>query len=109
MADEQKQVPLVEYMVRVKLPNPAGYHCSPSGDSEYEDAYRQAISEARPPGFEVRWPRAGQKWAVDSEGYTLVPLYLAGKEEALDYWMAEYQRAAKWIARVRDAVKLPLG
>lgn len=68
------ETPSVEFHVRVRLPDAASFHSSPSGDAEYEAAYSSAISAVKPRGFEVRWPRTGQKWPVDSEGYTWVPL-----------------------------------
>ena len=42
-----------DFMVRVNLPSSGAYHCSPSGDSEYDDAYNQALMKVVPPGFEV--------------------------------------------------------
>lgn len=93
-----------EFMVRVKLPSSSAYHSSPSGDTEYEDAYQKAIFALKPPGFEVIWPRLNQKWPVDSEGYTWVRLYCSDPKEALAYWMKEAQQAQAHIARIKQVV-----
>lgn len=66
----------MQFMIRVELPSPSAYPSGPSGDTEYYTAYKDAIFASLPDGFEVFWPRAGQRWPVDSEGYTFVPLYL---------------------------------
>lgn len=75
--------------IRVKLPSSGGYHSSPSGDAEYEKAYKDAIFKAKPAGFEVKWPRANEKWPVDSEGYTFVPLYLTQAADAVAHWQEQ--------------------
>jgi hypothetical protein len=63
-----KAVP--EFMIRVQLPSASAFHCSPSGDSEFEDAYRKAILEKLPDGFEVIWPLLNRQTPKDSEGFT---------------------------------------
>jgi len=98
------EVALPEFMVRVKLPSSSAYHSSPSGDTEYEEAYRNAIFAVKPPGFEVSWPRLNEKWPVDSEGYTWVRLYCTDQKVALAYWMKEAQQAQAHIARIKKAV-----
>jgi hypothetical protein len=81
-----------EFYIRVKLPNPAGFASCPSGDTEYSEAYQGAIFAAKPQGFEVRYPRGNQRWATDSEGFTLVPLFLTDEKLA----------TAKLIERIHD-------
>jgi len=93
-----------EFMVRVKLPPSSSFHCSPSGDAEYEEAYKKAIFDVKPPGFEVCWPRLNEKWPVDSEGYTWVRLYCTNEKDALAYWMKEAQLAKEHIQRIKKAV-----
>lgn len=96
---------VLEYFVRVKLPSPGGYHSGPSGDSEFEDAYKGAIFAAKPPGFEVKWPKLMQRWPVDSEGYTFVPLFLSDKPDALQHYMDLANELQAKIDRLRVALK----
>lgn len=83
-------------MIQVKLPSSSEYHASPSGDTEYESAYKQAIFDAKPEGFEVSWPKIGHRWPIDSEGFTFVPLYLSqttgiSQADMLTRWISRYQ------------------
>lgn len=96
--------PLPEFMVRVKLPDPSRYSPGPSGDNAYDDAYDKALRDAVPPGFEVRRPRLGQRWPVDSEGYTFVPLYCSGPQKALSHYIEEVGRLEAYVSRIRKAV-----
>ena len=97
----------VQFMIRVKLPKSSAFHCSPSGDTEYDRAFQDAIFEVKPQGFEVLWPRAGHRWPEpDSEGFTFVPLFLSDEARALKddraaYWMDKYNRHLEQRARVR--------
>jgi hypothetical protein len=95
---------LPEFMVRVKLPSSSAYHSSPSGDTEYEDAYKKAIADALPPGFEVRWPRMHEKWPVDSEGYTYVRLYATDEKTALAHYIDRVKELESHLDRIRIAV-----
>lgn len=90
------QICPVEFMCRVKLP---------SGDADYAEAFRAAILAVKPVGFEVRWPKLNEKWAVDSEGYTLVPLYLTDEKQAVAYWMDRGNRAEKRLKEIQDAIR----
>jgi hypothetical protein len=38
---KEKQLP--EFMIRVRLPSPDGYPSCPSGDTDYEEDYKEAI------------------------------------------------------------------
>lgn len=109
MINRQKPDPVAgrhpEFMVRVKLPDSSGYAACPSGDSEYEDAYHSALAAATPPGFEVVKPRIGQRWPVDSEGYTFVPLRCPGERESLAHYVAEVKRLEAVVANVKAAVR----
>lgn len=95
----------VEYMVRVKLPNSASFSPGPSGDTEYDEAYRNAISAVRPRGFEVKWPKLGHRWPVDSEGYTCVLLFVSDHATALTHWIDRADRLAKKLDEISKLAK----
>lgn len=95
--------PQLMFMVRVKLPNPAGYHSSPSGDTEYEQARSSAIFAVKPVGFEVKWPRGGERWPVDSEGYTFVPLVVSDHRDALATAIEERGRMLVQLGLIKKA------
>lgn len=97
--------PIPEFMVRVKLPSSGGYASSPSGDTEYEQAYKEAIFAAKPEGFEVAWPRVGERWPVDSEGYTWVRLYCTDTTNALAKWREQALQASKAMQKVKGLAK----
>lgn len=94
-----------ELMVRVKLPSPSDYSSGPSGDTEYERAYTAAIFAVKPPGFEVKWLRAGQSWPKDSEGYTWVRLYCTDHKRAAAYYMELYVLIKKKLESLREFMK----
>ncbi len=104
MAKKVQRGDYPEFMVRVKLPSSGGYHCSPSGDTEYEEAYNAAIMAAKPDGYEVIWPRIGEKWPVDSEGYTWVRLRCTDGKAAVAYWTERCRLAEKELKRIKNAV-----
>lgn len=93
----------LEFMVRVKLPKSGSYHSSPSGDSEYEDAYNKAIADALPPGFEVCKARLNEKWPIDSEGVTYVPLRVTKAGYALSFYMERVKELETKIERIKKA------
>ncbi len=64
----------VEYVMRSLLPKAGSFHSGPSGDTAYDEAYRQSIFENLPPGFEVAWKSRGH-WPVDKDGVTWVKIY----------------------------------
>lgn len=66
--------PLPEFFVRVKLPAAGNYPACPSGDTDYEVDYHEALTAATPEGFEPLKPRTLERWPMDSEGRTWVPL-----------------------------------
>lgn len=39
--------------IEIKMPSPGGFHCSPSGDTEYEEARQEAIKRGIPKGYEL--------------------------------------------------------
>src|SRR3989344_39135 len=94
-----------ESMMRVKLPNSASYHSSPSGDTEYEEAYKKAIADVLPDGYEGIWPRPNEKWQSDSEGFTWVRLRCVNLDMALVYWQERARFAEKHIARIKEVVE----
>jgi hypothetical protein len=97
--------PIPEFMVRVLLPKSSEFHCSPSGDSEYDDALKKAIFAVKPYGFEVVWPKLNEKWPVDSEGLTWVRLRCADDKEGLAYFMNECRILQKKIEKVKEATR----
>jgi hypothetical protein len=74
---------LPEFMMRVKLPNPNDYASCPSGDTDYEKDYSDALFKNKPSGFEIKYERSGVKWPTDSDGFTYVRLYCTDKQIAL--------------------------
>lgn len=94
-----------EYMIRVKLPDSSHYAACPSGDTEYDEAYKKAIFDAKPDGFEVKWPRRNEKWAMDSEGYTLVPLKCTDEKVALARWMRRCQEQELQLLKLKTFLK----
>ncbi len=107
---ENKAVP--EFMIRVKLPSSAGFHCSPSGDTEYEDAYRKSILDKLPEGFEVIWPLLNQRTPHDSEGFTWIMIRFDGRmsDNPQAHWIQECQAVQKELRELKAAIrKLPLG
>lgn len=94
----------VEYMMRVKLPSNGAYASCPSGDTEYEEAFRNAINDRLPPGFEVSWSTQ-RTWPVDWDGFTWVRLYCTDKEASLAYWRNEAESAHKELTEIRAKLK----
>lgn len=94
-----------EFMMRVKLPDSGSYHSSPSGDSDYEEAYNKAIFDVLPPGFEVKYPRLGHKWAVDSEGYSLVTLICTDNTVSLNYYMKKSAEIEQRFQKLKEFLK----
>lgn len=93
-----------EYFIRVKLPSPSGFASCPSGDTAYEEAFRSAIFAVKPTGFEVKYPRTGEAWPVDSSGMTWVPLYCNDTQQLLPGLFDRIQRLEKHIDDIRKAV-----
>lgn len=71
-------------MIKVKLPSPSGFHSSPSGDTEYQEAWGKAMAAAMPAGYGYTNPRFNEKWPVDSNGLTWVPIYCLNRDDALE-------------------------
>lgn len=92
-------------MVRVKLSSSGSYACCPSGDTEYEIDYHKAIDAAKPPGFEVIYPRLNEKWPKDSEGFTWVRLKCTNKDDALAHFLAEAVKKNDELARIKNLLK----
>lgn len=91
----------VEYVMRCLLPNSGSFHSGPSGDTAYDEAYRQAISENLPPGFEVAWRTKGQ-WPVDKDGLTWVKIYRSTDEDKQRYWIDECHRLQRQMRKVQS-------
>jgi hypothetical protein len=93
-----------EYIMRVKLPSSASFHSGPSGDTEYEEAYKKAIFDKKPEGFEVSW-KTQATWPVDKDGMTWVKLYCTGKKEAVKYWIDKVELLTKKLEQIQSLVK----
>ena len=93
-----------EFMFRVKLPNPNGYASCPSGDTDYEVAYNKVLREALPVGFEYIYPRAGQYWPVDSEGFTFARLRCTDEQRVVGELLEENGRLKKQLKELKDTV-----
>jgi hypothetical protein len=94
----------VEYVMRCKLPSSAGFHSGPSGDTEYEEAYRKAIFASLPQGFEIAW-KTKETWPKDRDGVTWVKLYCTNREDAMNTWRQEAIDSKREIERIRSLVK----
>lgn len=90
----------VEYVMRCKLPNSGGFASCPSGDTEYEEAYRRAILSNLPPGFGVAW-KTEATWPIDRDGLTWVKLYCTNHEDAMNRWRQEAIDARRELDRVK--------
>lgn len=101
---EKKEKPVVEYYMRCMLPSASGYSSGPSGDTEYDSDYREAIFKNKPEGFEIAWPTQRQ-WPRIDGGYTLVKLYLSDKKMAIENLNDQLIDARKEIQRIRDLIK----
>jgi hypothetical protein len=81
-----------EFMIRVKLPSPDAFPACPSGDTDYEIARDKALADARPEGFEYIYPRMGESWPRDSEGYTFARLRCSDHDNALATFRGKAER-----------------
>ncbi len=97
--------PEIIFTMKVKLPNPAAFHSSPSGDTEYENAHRDALFENKPVGFEIKYPRADCDWPKDKEGFTWVPLYLTDNKSSLAYFMNRYHEVNAQLLHIKRTLK----
>ena len=94
-------MPEIEYVMRCKLPSPSGFSPGPSGDTEYETAYNEAILENLPQGFEIAW-RTKISWPVDRHGMTWVKLYRSSDQDKLHHFIDETQRLNRVLRKIRD-------
>lgn len=92
------QPPQIEYVVRVALPSSSGYHSGPSGDTEYDADYKNAIHAAVPPGFEVAW-KSRDTWPKDKDGLTWVRLYCVDQKRAVEYYA---ERMSQMMQKVQS-------
>ncbi len=94
---------MLEFMMRVKLPDSSGYPCGPSGDTDYYCDYANALKKATPDGFEVIEERAGVRSPLDSAGYTYVRLKAKIKEKtAINDLISACQDALNEFERLKD-------
>jgi hypothetical protein len=91
--------PTVEYVMLVKLPSSGAFHCSPSGDTEYETACQKAIFENLPQGFEIAWATE-PTWPKDKDGLTWVKLYCTDQKKAVEYFRDRLERAEKRLQEI---------
>ena len=92
-----------EFMVRVKLPASGEFHCSPSGDTEYEDARHKCLSAAIPEGFSEKPMRSGHNCPKDNEGYTWVLLKYDEQREdnSIQAWMQRARKAENELVQLK--------
>lgn len=100
---------LPEFVARIKLPSGAAYPSCPSGDTEYADDYGKALAAGVPPGFEPVRSRANGRWAVDSDGNTLVMLRATTQENALAMALERADLAEKELAHLRAVIAKVVG
>ena len=92
---------MLEYNVRVKLPTRNMFSNLPGGDVEFEDAYRLAIFEKLPFGFETDW-ESKDNWPVDKNGLTMVKLYCIDRTMALEKLQDKMNKMLKIIKEMRQ-------
>ena len=93
-------LPNIDIVMRVKLPK-----APPMETPEWND-YLEAIFKDKPEGYEVDWANdSGREWVVDSEGYTLVRLYLTDKKVALEYWMEKALSLNKAMKSLKERLR----
>lgn len=83
--------PKIQYCIRVELPSSGGYAACPSGDTEYEEAYNNAIKSAMPDGFKLVPVRLGHNRPVDSEGFTWMLVEPSGDSDFTIDWRLKYR------------------
>jgi hypothetical protein len=98
----------VEYIMRCKLPSSGGFHSSPSGDTEYAEAYQQAVLANLPTGFEVAW-KTKETWPKDKDGLTWVKLYCTNRDDAMNTWRQQAMDASKELVRLRGLARQIVG
>lgn len=92
------------FMVKVSLPSAGGYACCPSGDTEYEEDFNKALKKAVPPGFEVIHPKLLERWPMDSNGMTWVPLRLVDEGKGIAYWMRRAKELEKKLEKIKESL-----
>lgn len=92
--------PNLQYCIRVNLPNSGHYSCGPSGDTEYEEAYNNAIKSAMPDGFKLVPVRLGHKRPVDSEGFTWMLVEPSGDSDFTIDWRLKYRDLVNSIKKL---------
>jgi hypothetical protein len=105
----EPETPQVDFMVRVKLPHPGTYYTPNAENDGPARDYSDALSAAKPPGYEFVYPAPGHQWPVDSAGYTYARLHCPGDEVALAYWMDRSQRLDQTLRRMRTAIAKAIG
>lgn len=90
-----------EFMVRVKLPRSDACIC-PDEDPDYQGALADALSAARPDGYEYRYTTDSNKWPVDSEGFTWARLRCNDEKVAIAYWMHSVRQLKMRIAQIEE-------
>jgi len=104
----------LEVMMRIKLPVEGGF-IRTIESSEYtadQKVCMDAIFAAKPRGFEVRWPKIGERWPMDSEGTTFVPLYLYDNKDAHAYLLEQngrYYNKMQELKRLASEIKAVAG
>ena len=94
----------IEYVMRCKLPSSGGFHSGPSGDAEYEEAYRKVIFSNKPDGFEVAW-NTQRTWPKDQDGMTWVKLYCTDEKHAVAALIDRLHSKSKQLDRAKDLAR----
>ncbi len=98
------------FMVRVKLPTASHqgnlYQSElEKFNSDYEKSYKSSVFAAKPPGFEIKWPRNGEKWPIDSEGYSFMPLYISDRKEVHLHYVEKVFELQKELDRIKGELR----
>ena len=94
-----------EFMIRVKLPEASHFPSTPSGDLEYEEAWDNKLFETLPQGFEYVYPRTGEQWPKDSEGFTFARLICIDNQIALGATIERERHLRSRLDKITEAVK----
>lgn len=95
-----------ESVVKVMLPDSAGYASCPSGDTDYTVDYDKAMKAAVPDGFEAIKTRLGHNYPVDSEGYTWVLLKCTDSKNVMKKLKDENKKLRSGVKKAREALEV---
>lgn len=85
------------------MPSPSGFHCSPSGDTEYEEARRKAIHDGIPTGYEL----VGNIQDVKTEHRTIVEHFAIVKVREKDWKGIPRSERKLWFGTAEEGMEAP--